>query len=221
MRADFALSDLSVLRRVMEVNFYGSLHMTYYAIPYVKQTHGSLVAISSLTGKRGVPTYAMYSASKFAVQGLYESLRVELASAGVHVGILAPAFVDTPLREAVLGADGKPLAAPSDFRLWPVEKCVDSLIRLIVRRQRQATLPWFIGPVLALDDLTNGWAGVAIWVLGNFGRVSRLAVSPASSSGARGLNRNNARGSRLNRKQVRNHACRTSSGMWPSWRRRG
>src|SRR5262249_3834273 len=122
---------------------------------------GSLVAISSVTGKRGIPTYAMYGASKFAVQGLYESLRVELAPDNVHVGILAPAFVDTPLRDRVLGPDGKPIVAPpaSNYRLWPVEKCIDVLIRLIVRRQRQATLPWFVGPVLALDDITNGWAG--------------------------------------------------------------
>ena len=121
MRADFAVSDLAALEHVMRVNFYGCMYVTYYAIPYVKQTRGSLVTISSLTGKRGIPTYAMYSASKFAVQGLYESLRVELAADGVHVGILAPAFVDTPLRERVMGADGKPSVTPpaADFRLWP------------------------------------------------------------------------------------------------------
>ncbi len=161
MRAEFAVSDFAALEHVMRVNFYGTLYVTYHAIPHVKQTRGSLVAISSLTGKRGVPTYAMYSASKFAVQGLYESLRVELAADGVHVGILAPAFVDTPLRERVMGADGTPCVTPpaADFRLWPVEKCVDVLMKLILRRKRQATLPWFVGPVLALDDLTNGWAG--------------------------------------------------------------
>lgn len=161
MRADFAVSDLAVLEQVMRVNFYGTFYTTYYALPHIKQERGSLVAVSSVCGKRGIPTYAMYGASKFAVQGLYESLRVELTTAGVHVGILAPAFVDTPLREHVLGADGNPCAAPpaADFRLWPVEKCVDVLMKLILRRQRQATLPWFVGPVLALDDITNGWAG--------------------------------------------------------------
>ena len=134
MRADFAVSDLAAMRHVMQVNFFGTFYMTHCAIPYIKQTRGSLVAISSLTGKRGVPTYAMYSASKFAVQGLYESLRVELAGDGVHVGILAPAFVDTPLRDRVLGADGKPLVAPppSNFRLWAageMRRCVASVDR--------------------------------------------------------------------------------------------
>src|SRR5579872_2015152 len=161
MRADFTGSDLTALEQVMRVNFFGTLYTTYHAIPHIKQTRGSLIAVSSVTGKRGIPTYAVYGASKFAVQGLYESLRVELAADGVHVGILAPAFVDTPLRERVLGADGKPSVAPpsSNFRLWPVEKCVDVLMKLILRRKRQATLPWFVGPLLALDDITNGWAG--------------------------------------------------------------
>jgi NAD(P)-dependent dehydrogenase (short-subunit alcohol dehydrogenase family) len=171
MRADFAGSDLTALEHVMRVNFYGTLYATYHAIPHIKGTRGSLIAISSITGKRGVPTYAMYSASKFAVQGLYESLRVELAADGVHVGILAPAFVDTPMRERVLGADGKPAVAPpaANFRLWPVEKCVDVLMKLILRRKRQATLPWFVGPALALDDLTNGWAGDR-YLIRKFGR---------------------------------------------------
>jgi NAD(P)-dependent dehydrogenase (short-subunit alcohol dehydrogenase family) len=161
MRADFAASDVGAMERVMRVNFFGTMYTTYHAIPHIKRTRGSLVAVSSVCGKRGIPTYAMYGASKFAVQGLYESLRVELAAAGVHVGILAPAFVNTPLREHVLGQDGKPCVAPpaADFRLWSVEKCVDVLIKLVLRRQRQATLPWFVGPVLALDDITNGWAG--------------------------------------------------------------
>jgi NAD(P)-dependent dehydrogenase (short-subunit alcohol dehydrogenase family) len=161
MRAEFAASDLAALEQVLRVNFLGTLYPTYHAIPAIKATRGSLVAVSSVTGKRGIPTYAMYGASKFAVQGLYESLRVELAPHGVHVGVFSPAFVDTPLRERVLGADGKPSsAAPaSNFRLWPVEKCVEALISLIVRRKRQATLPWFVGPLLALDDVTNGWAG--------------------------------------------------------------
>jgi NAD(P)-dependent dehydrogenase (short-subunit alcohol dehydrogenase family) len=161
MRAPFAECNLQALEHVMRVNFHGTLYATYHAIPHVKQSRGSLVAVSSVTGKRGVPTYAMYGASKFAVQGLYESLRVELAPEGVHVGIFSPAFVDTPLRERVLGADGQPTTAPppSNYRLWPVEKCVDALLHLIARRKRQATLPWFVGPLLALDDLTNGWAG--------------------------------------------------------------
>jgi NAD(P)-dependent dehydrogenase (short-subunit alcohol dehydrogenase family) len=164
MRAYFAGSDLAALERVVRVNFFGTLYATYFAVPHVKHSRGSLVAISSLTGKRGVPSYAVYGASKFAVQGLYESLRLELGRDGVHVGVVSPGFVDTPLREHVLGPDGRPwdVPPPPPFRIWPVEKCVDRIIRLIVKRRRQALLPWFTGPLLWLDEAVGCWIGNGI-----------------------------------------------------------
>jgi dehydrogenase/reductase SDR family protein 7B len=166
MRAPFAESDPAALESVFRVNFFGTLHTTYYAIPHVRRTRGSLVAISSLTGKRGTPSYSVYGASKFAVQGLYESLRLELAADGVHVGIVSPGFVDTPLRARVLGPDGTPWKKPPPppFRVWPVERCVDELERLIVKRKAQVLLPWFVGPLLALDAAVGGWLGD--WFLG-------------------------------------------------------
>ena len=139
----------------MRVNFFGALYVTHYALPHVKATKGSLVAISSLTGKRGIPSYAIYGASKFAIQGLFDALRLELMPAGVHVGVVSPAFVDTPLRSNVLGPDGKPWPEPPPppFRIWPVEKCVDRIVNLIVRRKRQALMPWFTGPLLVIDEM--------------------------------------------------------------------
>lgn len=161
MRTYFDRADLAAMERVMRVNFFGTLSTTHFALPHVKQTRGSLVAVSSLTGLRGIPSYSIYGASKFAIQGLYGSLRLELARDGVHVGVVAPGFVDTPLREHVLGPDGKPWPQPPapPFRIWPVEKCVDRVVRLIVKRRKQALLPWFIGPLLALDHLVGCWIG--------------------------------------------------------------
>jgi NAD(P)-dependent dehydrogenase (short-subunit alcohol dehydrogenase family) len=161
MRSYFAGSNLEALERVMRVNFFGTLYATYYALPHVKHSQGSLVAISSLTGKRGIPSYAMYGASKFAIQGLYESLRLELSRDSVHVGIVSPGFVDTPLRYQVLGPDGKPWAEPPPppFRIWPVEKIVQRIIRLIVKRRAQAHIPWFAGPLFVLDRLVGSWIG--------------------------------------------------------------
>lgn len=155
MRAYFDGSSLEALERVMRVNFFGTLYATHFALPHVKKTKGSLVAISSLTGKRGIPSYAIYGASKFAIQGLYDALRLELRREGVHVGVVSPAFVDTPLRVNVLGPDGQPWQTPPPppFRIWPVEKCVDRVVRLIVKRQRQALMPWFTGPLLVLDEM--------------------------------------------------------------------
>jgi NAD(P)-dependent dehydrogenase (short-subunit alcohol dehydrogenase family) len=161
LRGYFEGSSLEALEQVVRVNFFGTLYVTHFALPHVKQTRGSLVAISSLTGKRGVPSYAVYGASKFAVRGLYESLRLELKRDGVHVGVVSPGFVDTPLREHVLGPNGQPWLEPPPppFRIWPVEKCVDRIIRLIVRRRAEALLPAFTGPLLTLDDALGRWLG--------------------------------------------------------------
>src|SRR5262245_4752404 len=165
MRAYFAESDLAAMERVMRVNFFGTLYATHFALPHIRQTRGSLVAISSLTGLRGIPSYSIYGASKFAVQGLYDSLRLELARDGVHVGVVSPGFVDTPLRGRVLGPGGTPWPTQPEppFRIWPVEKCVDRVVRLIVKRRAQALLPWFVGPLLVLDPLAGCWIGD--WVL--------------------------------------------------------
>lgn len=157
LRALFADCKPEVIERVMRVNFFGVLYPTLYAIPHIKRTRGSLAAVTSMTGKRGTPSYAVYGASKFAVHGLYESLRIELHRDGVHVGVVAPAFVDTPLREQVLGPDGKVWPTPPaiPFRLWPVAKCVNCIIDLLEHRRGEVLLPWFCRPLLALDELVG------------------------------------------------------------------
>lgn len=161
MRCYFEETQLAAMERVIRVNFFGTLHATHFALPHVKKARGSLVAISSLTGKRGIPSYSVYGASKFAVQGLYEALRAELRRDGVHVGIVSPAFVDTPLRSNVLGPDGKPwpVPPPPPFRIWPIETCVERIIDLIIRRRREVLLPWRAGPLLLVDHLLGGWLG--------------------------------------------------------------
>jgi dehydrogenase/reductase SDR family protein 7B len=165
MRTYFENSDLAAMEQVVRVNFFGTLYATYFALPHVKKSKGSLVAMSSLTGLRGIPSYSLYGATKFAVQGLYESLRLELGRDGVHVGVVSPGFVDTPLRDRVLGPDGKVWSDPPSppFRVWPVEKCVDRIIRLIVKRRSQALLPAYAGPLLNLDHMLGRWIGD--WIL--------------------------------------------------------
>ena len=155
LRAYFERTCLDALERVMRVNFFGALYVTHFALPHVIQSKGSLVALSSLTGKRGIPSYALYGASKFAIQGLYEALRLEVRRHGVHIGVVSPAFVATPLRENVLAGDGKPWPEPPPppFRIWPVEKCVDRIIRLLERRQSEALIPWIARPLMMVDNL--------------------------------------------------------------------
>lgn len=165
MRSSFEDSNLSAMQQVMQVNFWGTLYTTYYAVPHIKRSRGSLVAISSLTGRRGIPSYSVYGASKFAVQGLYESLRLELGREGVHVGVVSPSFVDTPLRQRVLGPDGQPWPEPPAVPLpmFPVERCVDLIVRLIIKRRTQLVLPWRSGLFLKLDQILGPWIGD--WIL--------------------------------------------------------
>jgi NAD(P)-dependent dehydrogenase (short-subunit alcohol dehydrogenase family) len=161
LRGYFEGSSLEALERVSKVNWFGTLYVTHFALPHVKRSRGSLVAVSSLTGLRGVPSYAVYGATKFAIRGLYESLRLELKRDGVHVGVVYPGFVDTPLRENVLAPDGRPWPEPPPppFRVWPLEKCVDRIIRLLARRRAQTLLPPITGALLTLDDLAFRWVG--------------------------------------------------------------
>ena len=157
MRGYFDGSNWEAMERVIRVNFLGTLAMTHFALEHVKQTKGSLVAISSMVGKRATPAYALYGASKFAIQGLYEALHIELKHVGVHAGVVAPAFVDTPLRMHALAADGRPAPEqpPEQFRVWPVEACVDCIVDLIAHRKREALLPWFARPLLILDEILD------------------------------------------------------------------
>jgi NAD(P)-dependent dehydrogenase (short-subunit alcohol dehydrogenase family) len=165
MRAYFEGTDLAAMERVFRVNFFGTLYCTHFALPHVKRVRGSLVAVSSLTGRRGTPSYSLYGASKFAIQGLYDALRLELGRDGVHVGVVSPGFVDTPLREHVLGPDGKPWQnpPPPPFRIWPLERCVNRVVGLIERRRAQALMPIYTGPLLAMDNLLGNWIGD--WIL--------------------------------------------------------
>jgi NAD(P)-dependent dehydrogenase (short-subunit alcohol dehydrogenase family) len=184
IRDAFERTDLDTIERVMRVNFFGTLYPTRHALAHLRATRGSVIAVSSLIGKRGAPTYATYAASKFAVEGLFQSLRIELAPLGIHVGIFSPGHVATPLRERVWRGDGLhwAIAPPQPFRIWPVEKCVDGIVKLLRRRRREVLLPRFVGFLLGLDRLIGPWLGD--WIIGRqFRKVplpayDRETVSP-------------------------------------------
>jgi NAD(P)-dependent dehydrogenase (short-subunit alcohol dehydrogenase family) len=161
MRGYFEDSRLEAFEQIMRINFLGTLYATFHALPHVKRVRGSLVAVSSVTGKRGVPAYSAYGASKFAIQGLYESLHLELKRDGVHVGIVSPGYVDTPILQKVLRPDGRRWDPPPPlpYRPLPVEKCVDVIVRLLVKRRREAFLPRWEGLRLLLDRLFGSWIG--------------------------------------------------------------
>ncbi|RZK60320.1 MAG: SDR family oxidoreductase [Pedobacter sp.] len=106
MRALFNDVDLSVLKNLMDVNFWGTVYCTKYALPEILKTKGSIVAVSSIAGYRGLPGRTGYSASKFAMNGFMESLRTENLKTGVHVMVACPGFTTSNIRVAALAKDG-------------------------------------------------------------------------------------------------------------------
>lgn len=161
------VTDLGLFDRIMRVNYLGSVYCTYHALPHVKKSKGLLVAISSLTGKTGVPTRTGYAASKHAMQGFFDSLRIELLGTGVDVLVASPGFVRTPIRERVLGGDGKPIGESprkeDGAGTMSLEECTRILVRAIDRRER--------------DVVMTARAKVGMWVkLVAPGVVDRMAL---------------------------------------------
>jgi short-subunit dehydrogenase len=109
-RSAFADTQVDVLRRVMDVNFFGAVHCTHAALPSLRQRHGMVVAISSVAGFSPLIGRTGYAASKHALHGFFDSLRTELQDDGVDVLIVCPSFIDTGIDRAALGADGAPAA---------------------------------------------------------------------------------------------------------------
>lgn len=105
-RSAFAETDLEVIRRIMDINFWGSVNCTKIALPTITERRGAIAVISSTAGFAPLLGRTGYAASKHALHGFFGSLRTEVKGAGVDVMIVAPSFIDTPLRHHTLGGDG-------------------------------------------------------------------------------------------------------------------
>jgi NAD(P)-dependent dehydrogenase (short-subunit alcohol dehydrogenase family) len=108
-RSGFAATKPEVIRRVVEVNFFGAVNCTHAALPHLVASRGVIVAISSVAGFAPLIGRTGYAASKHALHGFFESLRTEVAPAGVDVVIICPSFVATGIDRHALGADGQPV----------------------------------------------------------------------------------------------------------------
>ncbi len=136
------VTDLSIFERIMTVNYLGSVWCTWHALPHLKKARGRLVAVSSMTGKTGVPTRSGYAASKHAMVGFFDTLRIELAGSGVTVTVACPDFVATEIRERAFGPDGKPLekSPVQEGRIMTAETCARLILQGAARRERELIL---------------------------------------------------------------------------------
>lgn len=133
------LEGLDLLEKIMRVNYFGSVYCTHYALPYLKQTQGRIAAVASLTALNGVPTRSGYAASKHALKGFFDSLRIELAESGVTVTISYPDFVATGMRDRAYGPDGIPLGKSplAEGKVMTTETSVRSLLNALEKRKRE------------------------------------------------------------------------------------
>ncbi len=138
------VTDLSIFERTMRVNYLGSVWCTAYALPHLKRSRGRIVGISSLTGKTGVPTRSGYAASKHAMTGFFDSIRIELADDGVTVTTIHPGFVRTPIRARALGGDGAALGEGNspvrEKEVMSVEECARITLAAAAARKREVVM---------------------------------------------------------------------------------
>ena len=138
------LKDVSTetIRKVMEINYYGSVYCTKYALPSLIERKGTIVGVSSIAGYRGLPGRSGYSASKYALQGFLEAIRAELLDEGVHVMWVCPGFTTSNIRHAALdkNAEAHGDTPMDEGKLMSAEECAEHILRAIRKKKRTLVL---------------------------------------------------------------------------------
>ena len=142
MRSVVTEVELDTLRKVMDINFWGTVYCTKFALPYITRNQGTIVGVSSIAGYRGLPGRSGYSASKFAVNGWLEALRTELLDSGTNVIWVCPGFTTSNIRNAALnGAGASQGESPMDeSAMMSSEECAMHIINAIGKRKRTLVL---------------------------------------------------------------------------------
>jgi short-subunit dehydrogenase len=142
MRALIVDSDVNAFKKLMDVNFWGAVYTTKAALPYIIERKGTVAGISSIVGNRGIPGRSAYSASKFAMQGWLEALRVEMFQHDVNVLWVSPGFIATKIRSVALDGSGNPIGeTPMDeSKLMSPEECARHILKAIYNRKRSLVL---------------------------------------------------------------------------------
>lgn len=147
MRALFRDVNLEVMRRLMDVNFWGTVYCTYHALPWLLESKGSVTGVISVAGHIGLPGRTGYSASKYAVRGFLDALRTENLKTGLHVLVVAPGFTATNIRSAALTADGSAQGStPRDEgRMMTAEEVARRISKAVAQRKNSLVLTFAEG----------------------------------------------------------------------------
>ena len=136
------IDDPLLFDNVMRVNFLGAAYCTYFALPYLKRSKGRIVAVSSISGFTGLPYRSAYSASKHAMVGFFDTLRLELMDEGVSVTTAYPGFVKTEIRERAFDGSGKPLKSEyvDESHSMTPEECSDIILKTAAKRKKEVIM---------------------------------------------------------------------------------
>ena len=154
MRAVFEELDMKVLHRLLDVNFWGTVYCSKYALPHLLNSRGSLVGIISIAGFIGLPGRSGYAASKFAMRGFLNTLRIENLKKGLHVLVAAPGFTASNIRTTALDASGRQQGeSPRDEAgMMSSEKCASLIIKGIRKRKREIIMTFVEGKLTVFLD---------------------------------------------------------------------
>jgi len=142
MRALLKDAGMEVIKKVMDINFYGTVYCTKYALDSIIARKGTIVGVSSIAGYRGLPGRSGYSASKFAVQGWLEAIKTELMADGVHVMWVCPGFTTSNIRNAALNKDAHSHGeTPMDeSKMMTAAACAEQILEAIRKKKRVLVL---------------------------------------------------------------------------------
>lgn len=142
MRALFEETELSVIKKVMDINFWGMVYCTKYALPHLLKAKGSIVGMSSTAGKKGLPGRTGYSASKFAMEGFLESLRTENLNKNLHVLVACPGFTASNIRNVALSKDGSAQSESprEENKMMRAEEVAKHIFAAVKNRKRDLLL---------------------------------------------------------------------------------
>ncbi len=160
MRALFKDADTAVFRKVMDINFFGTLYCSKYALNSLIERKGIIVGVSSIAGYRGLPGRSGYSASKFALQGWLEAIRTELKDDGVHVMWVCPGFTASNIRNASLTKSGGHQGeSPMDeSKLMTSEECATHVLKAIQQKKRTLVLTFTGKKTVFMNKFFPAWA---------------------------------------------------------------
>lgn len=142
MRASFEELDLSVIKDLMDTNFYGAVYCTKFALPYLLKQKGTVIGISSISGLTPLPGRTGYCASKYAMDGFLNTLRLENKRRGLNVLVVHPGFTSSNIRNIALNKNGKPQKETprNEEEMMSAERVAQIITKATLKRERDLIL---------------------------------------------------------------------------------